>query len=272
MLDLDDYPGTPRHQALLRAIVSYYRDDPRVLAVSVFGSLSRGDWDQFSDLDLDIVVVDGTQLDAVEELHLLCRELAVSIGEKSAVIVPYWEDAGDVLFESLMQLSVRFHPIETTNPKIVDSLQVLTSEIDSTSIVAAGVANRPEQHKRLPLLLDMSVRYVAVADVNLQRRHIWEAIEMLHRMRGLFMELYSLARGGERPMEFFQANASAKLQTQLGRTLPEYSLDSVQTSLGQCLGILKHDLGQLTKGQVQLTDAHRSVLNSILARQDALRA
>ena len=49
------YPGTPEHQALLRAIAEQYADDDRVLAVSVFGSLGRGTWDQYSDLDLDVV-------------------------------------------------------------------------------------------------------------------------------------------------------------------------------------------------------------------------
>ena len=39
------FPGTPQHQALLRAIVAFYEHDPRVLAVIVFGSQGRGGWD-----------------------------------------------------------------------------------------------------------------------------------------------------------------------------------------------------------------------------------
>ncbi len=54
------YPGTAEQQALLRAVVAHYRDDPRILAVIVFGSLGRGNWDSYSDLDLDVIIADGT--------------------------------------------------------------------------------------------------------------------------------------------------------------------------------------------------------------------
>jgi len=53
MNTLNDYPGTPQHQTLLHSIVSYYENDPRILAVVIFGSLGRGTWDCYSDLDLD---------------------------------------------------------------------------------------------------------------------------------------------------------------------------------------------------------------------------
>ena len=48
-------PGTRAHQALLRSIVDAYAADERVLAVGVLGSLGRGTWDEWSDLDLDVV-------------------------------------------------------------------------------------------------------------------------------------------------------------------------------------------------------------------------
>jgi predicted nucleotidyltransferase len=70
-------PGTPEHQRLLRAIADQYAGDNRVLAVSVFGSLGRGTWDAYSDLDLDVVLADGVTLDAPEEAQRLC----VAIGD-----------------------------------------------------------------------------------------------------------------------------------------------------------------------------------------------
>src|SRR5436190_597415 len=44
-------PGTPHHQALLERVVSHYQTDSRIIAVCLFGSLVRGNWDQYSDLD-----------------------------------------------------------------------------------------------------------------------------------------------------------------------------------------------------------------------------
>ena len=64
------YPGTSQHQALLNTIVSYYQQDPRILAVSVFGSLGRGGWNAPSDVDLDVVIADDARIDVVDESSL----------------------------------------------------------------------------------------------------------------------------------------------------------------------------------------------------------
>ena len=267
----NNYPGTLQHQALLRAIVSHYQNDPRILAVVVFGSLSRGTSDQYSDIDLDVVTADDARLNTVEELERLCDALA-SIGENRALIVPDGDDAGDVVFESLMQLSARYHPLSATHPNIVDSMRVLMGRIDHATIAAAGSANRQPKGKSFRPLLARCVRYAAVADVALQRHDLWGAVEALHGMRGLLMELYALARGGQRPVQVFQAKADPQLQARLGRTLPRYDLVSLKESLERCIEILEHDLGRLTNGQVQLTDIHRKVLDRVRARQAHLRS
>src|SRR5512136_1789249 len=100
------YPGTPQHQAILRAIVDHYENDPRILAVAVFGSLGRGNWDQYSDIDLDVVIADQVGLAVIEELTRLCLAFE-PLGEHLAMIIPDDTDAGDVVFESLLQLSAR---------------------------------------------------------------------------------------------------------------------------------------------------------------------
>src|SRR5690349_16425433 len=106
------YPGTPAQQALLRAIVEQYTDDERIRAVAVFGSLGRGTWDEFSDLDLDVVTVDGLTLDVLAEVRRLCE----AIGQEPVVLLPYGADAADVVLTSLMELSIRYHPLGTTKP------------------------------------------------------------------------------------------------------------------------------------------------------------
>jgi predicted nucleotidyltransferase len=259
------YPGTPQHQAVLRAIVGYYENDPRILAVAVFGSLGRGNWDEHSDIDLDVVMADGVSLNVVEELTRLCQSCE-PLGERLAVIVPDGVDAGDAVFESLLQLSVRYHPLATTSPHIVDSLQVLTGQIDHDVIAAAGAANR-QPGESSEQILSRCVRYAAVADIALQRNRLWDVVEVLHRMRTLLMELYTLTHGGQRPWQFFQAAAGTDLQTKFGRTLPQYQLVSVQGALGHCLDILEQDLGSLTNEQIELPDAYRKVLKAVRARQ-----
>ena len=227
MIDtLRDCPGTPRHQAVLRAIAEYYRHDPRILAVAVFGSLGRGDWDAHSDLDLDLVSADGVALDVPQELWQLGDHLA-SVGERVALIIPDGEEAGQVVFELLLQLSWCDHPLSATSPNILDSLRLLTGRIGREAIVAAGLANHRSAGKPLAQLLDECVRYAVVADGALQRRRTWITVELLHRMRNLLLELFTQTHGGGRAFYAFET-AEERLQARLGATLPGYGRISCQ--------------------------------------------
>ena len=265
-----NYPGTLQHQALLRAIVSYYAGDPRILAISIFGSLGRGDWDRYSDLDLDVVIAEGAQVAIRQELMALCDSMA-AISERVMLIVPDGEDAGDVVFESLREFSARYHPLPTTSPNIVDSLLVLAGEIDPAAIKAAGQANRRADDRQQPgYILDMCVRYAVGVDVALQRGRIWGAIDLLHRMRDLLMELFARTRDRTRTYQVFQAEADPALQSRLGATLPQYDLISAQKSLAELLDILEADLGELSNGRIQLGENHRKVLGQIRTRQAQL--
>lgn len=259
------YPGTRQHQALLAAIVDHYRNDPRILAVSVFGSLSRGTWDQYSDIDLDVVIADNVQIDVLEALKRLCTALA-AMGQRDAVIAADGNDAGDVVFGSLAQLSIRYHPLATTSPNIVDSLRVLAGSLDHATLAAAGLLNRQTQARSLGSMLDQCVQHIAVVAVAVQRGHLWGAVEMLHRIRAILMDMYALAHGGERPLKVFQAEADQELQARLGRTLPQYDRVSVRRSLEHCVALLEADLEPFTQGQIRLTDAHRKVLAAVRAR------
>ncbi len=136
-------------------------------------------------------------------------------------------------------------------------------------IAAAGAANR-QPGESLEELLSRCVRYAAVADIALQRDRLWDAVEVLQRMRTLLMELYTLTHGGQRPWQFFQAKADPDIQAQLGHTLPQYNLVSVQAALERCLDILEYDAGHLTNGQIQLPDAYGKVLKAVRARQAQL--
>ncbi len=159
-----DFPGTEQHQRLLRAVVAYYADDERVLAVLVFGSLGRGDWDQYSDLDLDIVLADGIEIEVMHELERLSASFA-AIDERAAVIVPQSADEGDIVLASLAQLSIRYHLLETTSPNILDSMRLLHGRIGEETIRAAGVANTRAKPDELEALCGRCLRALAAATV-----------------------------------------------------------------------------------------------------------
>lgn len=264
-----DYSGTARHRRVLRAIVAFYADDPRVLAVALFGSLARGAWDEHSDLDLDIVLADGVRVDPVAELGRLCDALA-PLGERAAVIVPDGDEAGDVVLASLLELSVRYHPLATTSPNIVESLSVLWGRIGADAIRAAGLA-RAVAPPPLGETLARAVRAAIEVDRALGRRRHWSAIEGLHRLRALLMALYSQPRGGARPLHTFEAGADRALQMKLAATLPRGDLASIHDALLRCLDLLERDLDDLADRQITLSADEATILRQIRARQAALR-
>ncbi len=263
-----ELPGTLQHQRILQAIAAYYENDPRILAIIIFGSLGRGNWDGYSDLDLDVVLADGVKVDVEAELTHLGNALA-AIDEQIALVIPD-DDEADVVFKSLMELSIRYHPLANTSPNIVDSMLLILGRIDLTVIETAGLINRNVNDEPLSRELDRCVRYAIEVDSALHRRYLWSAIELLHYMRHSIMELFTYSHGGKRPYQYFQKEADQKMQVRLGSTLPQFDLKTAQESLSQFMDVLTNDLDQLTDNQVKLSESHSELLNAIRSRQNAL--
>ena len=264
-----DLTGTIQHQRILHCITSHYENDPRVLAITVFGSLGRGNWDSYSDLDLDVVIADGIKIGVEAELIQLSTALE-SIDEHIALLIPD-DDNADAVFTSLMELSIRYHPLANTSPNIVDSMLLLSGHIGRSAIEAAGLANRKLNDEPLSRELDRCIRHALEVDSALHRGFPWSAIELLHYMRHSIMGLFTYSHHGERPYQFFQKEADKKLQVRLGGTLPQYDLKSAQEALSQFIDILTNDLDQLTDGKVQLTKAQTELLTAIHSRQNDLK-
>ncbi len=261
-----EYPGNEHHQQVLRAIVDFYTNDERVLAVALFGSLARGNWDDDSDLDLDVTLADGVVLDPLAELTWLGDALE-AIGERAAIIVPTGADSGDMVLASLLELSIRYHPLSATSPNIVESVRVLAGSLTTEAIRAAGLAQPQAPAEPLSELLGKSLRYALETDVALRRERLWMAIELLHRSRTLLIEVFARTHGGQRTPHTLEAHASPALQARLGTTLPQFSLSSAHAALLSLLDVLAHDLDELSAGQLLLTDAQRDLLERVRQRQ-----
>jgi len=267
MMETTSYPGSPAQQALLRAISAYYADDPRVLAVTVFGSLGRGAWDTYSDCDLDVVIEDGVRLDVMAEVGQLCASLQ-KIGEQPLLILEDSDEAADVVLASLAEFSIRYHALATTSANIIDSLTLLTGRINLATIVAAGQAQPRAPLPAADLLLGRCIRTILNVHTELQRGRLWLAIGNLGRARDLLVQLFQQSHGGIRPYHAFQAQADVGLQQRLGQTLPSFDQHGVRAALAQLLTLVEHDLDWFTDGQIQLTEGHRTILQAVRRSYD----
>ena len=264
MSGMVDFPGTPAHRALLRAVVDHYAEDPRVLAVAVFGSLGRGTWDDLSDLDLDVVLADGVRVGPRAEVDGIGAALT-GMGERVLLLVPDGVDAADVVLRSLRGLWIRFHPLATTSPTIVDSLRVLAGPLARDEIGAAGLANRAPPELLPAHRLDQLVRWAVDVDVALQRGHAWQATQ---RMRENLLVLFAATYGGGRPFHAFDARATPDLAERLGATLHGPGLAAARAAFSRLLDLLEGDLVAVTDGRLRLSEPQREVLARVRGRRD----
>lgn len=170
--------GSPAHQALIERVTGHYAADPRVRAVAVFGSVSGGTWHALSDVDLDVVVADGVQVEPEAEARAI-------FGARAAIVITHG-DRADIVLDSLEEASVRWHPLAATSPNITASLRLAGGDagagrLTAAQVVAAGEANRaaPDAGR----LLDTLVREAVGAWKAHRRGRPWDAVTAVERAR-----------------------------------------------------------------------------------------
>jgi predicted nucleotidyltransferase len=171
--------GSDAHRALIERVVAHYRQDGRVRAVAVFGSVAAGTWHELSDVDLDIVTGDDMTVVPGSEIEAL-------FGSGAAVVVA-GPDCADVVLGSLEEISIRWHPLAATSPNICASVRVVHGRLTTAELIAAGQANRAQPDERQ--LLDALVRDAVGAWKALRRGRRWEAAAGVERMRRSLLAL-----------------------------------------------------------------------------------
>jgi predicted nucleotidyltransferase len=251
---IEPLPGTPRHQALLRTIVEAYEQDERVLAIGVLGSVARGTWDVWSDLDLDIVTTE--EFDAVAEGHRL--------GGPDALVLPTRPGEVDVVLPSLEEFSIRYHRLGTTNAHIVDDLKIISGRLDRDHIMAAGLSvSQPPPP--LEILVSEALRIAIGVHIQVRRRHFWQAVWLLDEVRIRLMEVFATARG-LRPVRAFDELATPDLQRRMASVLARDDLASVERALVGALDLLERDVQTLADATYELTPQQRGVLSALRRR------
>ena len=238
-----------------------------MLAICLFGSLGRGSWDEYSDVDLDVVVADDAVVDPADEVRRLC----LAAGEEPVVVDRDGLQAVDVVLPSLLELSVRYHRLAETSPNIVDSLVLIAGRLDGAAVRAAGLANRRPPSKTVADHVRASLRQAVTLDGRLRRRRFWLAYQMLYLMRLELLSAFARSREAARPFHAVAAAARPELRARLARTLPGDDLPSLQRAFVALLDLLEHHLPSLVGGQAELDEAQRRLLRALRERQSALR-
>ena len=71
-------PGNKTHQKILQLLVNLFQNDKNIQAFIIFGSLARGNWDDYSDLDLDAIVTDDKKEIVQNEIKQMLQLLSTT--------------------------------------------------------------------------------------------------------------------------------------------------------------------------------------------------
>lgn len=267
-------PGTSEHQRVQQAIAEHYAGDRRILAVLSYGSVGRGDWDEYSDLDMAVVIADGIEITAAYELVRLRERLAAG-GERVLFAQAAGSD-GYLMLDTLLGVSLAYRRLRSIDPYVLDGLRVLAGPLAPEAIRLAALANA-EAAPPLEQFVHQALWLAVTADSALHRRRFWRAVHALEPMRGALLAAFASSHGGQRPYHVFEAEASAGLKSHFGRTFPQYapdspadSLRSMQAALLALLDLAEHHLDEIAGGRVRLTPELSELLSRIRTRQAAL--
>ena len=209
--------GSSAHRAVIEQIVARYRDDDRVRAVAVFGSIGTGAWHELSDIDLDVVISDGAVVQPADEVAAL-------FGLRAAITLTR-ADSADVVLDSLEEISIRWHPLRTTSPNIAASVRVVHGGLSNAELAAAGEANRTRPDEQQ--LLDALVRDAIGASKSLRRGRRWEATAAVERMRLSLRDL----RGRRDALRLDPADPAGALTTVIAEAQEDYDLGPRRVAL-----------------------------------------
>jgi predicted nucleotidyltransferase len=209
---------------LLEQVVAHYRADERVRAVAVFGSVAAGTWHELSDVDLDVVTVDGAAIVPADEVKAL-------FGDRAQIVLAS-ADSADIVLDSLEELSVRWHPLATTSPNIASSVRVVSGELSDDDIRAAAEANRKQPDEQR--LLDQLVRDAVGAWKTIRRGDTWSATSYVDRMCGTLESLL----GRRLALELDPADPEGALAVVLAEARASYELGPIRELV---LGRLRRD-------------------------------
>jgi len=251
-----------RHRAILRAVLQVYADDASIQTIGVFGSLVRPDCDEYSDIDLDVVVSTEAVALASRKIQRLIDCLDVT---SFPPLLAAWDGdhAAEILLKSLDRIDITIHAPEDSKAEVLRDLILLRGERSSLPPVGKLAIAAHEVGPRLHRLHDKFPILALNVATSLRRGRWWDALRLLQMMRESVMEIYGLARDSTLPVRHFIRHAESDLQAALGETLALYRPDSIATALKRMVGLYRAQCSRLSAGRLFVSEEQATVFDRV---------
>lgn len=248
--------GNKTHQKILQTLLELFRNDTNIEAFIVFGSLGRGDWDDYSDLDLDAVVKDAQRAVIQKEI----AKMLIALADAGFSILSSFEEFSNelvLILDTLDRVSIRFHLLKDTNPAIIGSMRILYGKLSREDIQKASV--RKAKVIDFDLLNNKFLELSIYVPVSLQRNKLINALFFLNKMRQTLIQIY--IHSHDLPREFdFESNTSESLLHDLYDTYGVCQKEQIYEAFIKLLDIYERNDKEISAGKIQLSEKHRRML------------
>lgn len=242
-------PGNKTHQKILQLLINLFQNDKNVQAFIVFGSLVRGSWDNYSDLDLDAIVTNDNREIIQSEIKQMLNVLSSS-GFKILTSFEEFPNEQVIILNSLDRISIRFHTIEDTHIAIVDSMRVLCGSLSEGDIKTSIIQG--EKKIDIGLLNNKFLELAIYIPISLKRNKLMNAIFFLSKMRQTLIQIYNYTHNIKREFDFEQ-QVSSSLKEALCLTYPECNKEDIKKAFIKLIDVYKSDIKEISLSKINLT-------------------
>lgn len=252
-------PGNKTHQKILQTLLELFRNDTNIEALIVFGSLGRGDWDDYSDLDLDAVVKDAQRAVIQKEIAKMLVVLA-DAGFSALSSFEEFPNELVIILETLDRISIRFHLLKDTHPAIVGSMRVLFGRLSREDIQKSSI--RKEKVIDFNLLNNKFLELSIYVPVSLRRNKLINALFFLNKMRQTLIQIYIHSHNLSREFDF-EESADTSLLHDLYYTYGVCQKDQIYEAFMKLLDIYEKNIEEISARKIRLSEKHRKILRKV---------
>ena len=252
-------PGNSTRQIILKTLVDLFKVDANIRAFIVFGSLVRGNWDNYSDLDLDAIVKDDKKEIIQSKIRGMIQALEAS-GLEILITFEEFTNESIVIFGSLDRMSIRFHLLEDTNEAILETMKVLTGNLTKDDIKKSTV--KKETKDDLELLSNKFLELSLYVPISLRRKKLINALFFLNKMRQTLFQIYVKSRGIPREFDF-ESSANEVLKKELYLTYTVCEETEIKKAFFKLLDIYKDNIAEISLKKIVLTEKQIALINRV---------
>ncbi len=251
------FPGNSFHQKVLGILVNVFKKDGNISTFGVFGSVSKGNWDKYSDLDLDVIVKD----DSIQKVDSEVKEVLSELKNSGLLVSLNFEEFKNervIIFDNLDRISIRFHLLENTIPHILDSLKILYGNLKVEDI-SAVVGSKISQNDSIEILKNKFTELSIYVPIALHRNQLVNAEFFLSKMRNILIEIYVKSKDESRFFDF-EKLAGKDIKEKIGTTYPKLDTLSIKKAHNELVSLFSGSLEIIGNNKIRLSEREKLIL------------